>query len=90
METSQQHNINSELLQNSANISTSQAVVGSVIEVHPTMVSPSAVEIVSQDFSDSNMGAAAQQENGYCADVLKITPSIVIGKVVGQSANQFH
>ena len=51
------------------------------------MVSPSAIEIVSLEFSnhsgshDSNNGQN-QQEN-YCADVLRITPSVVIGRVVG-------
>ena len=36
-----------------SNLNNHMAVVGSVIEVHPTMVSPSAVEIVSVNMDSS-------------------------------------
>ena len=61
-----------------------------MIEVQPTMVSPSAIEIVSMDQGatneDGGMNHAQESNNtGACVDVLKITPQVVIGKIVGST-----
>ena len=51
------------------------------------MVSPSAFEIMSMDFSNDSGEYNNAQDNDQSsvgsADVLKITPSVVIGKIVG-------
>ena len=65
----------------------SQVFVGSLIEVLPTIVSPNAIEIMSIEFSNDSGENNNAMDNDLTAngntDVLRLTPSVVIGKIVG-------
>ena len=65
----------------------SQVFVGSLIEVLPTIVSPNAIEIMSIEFSNDFGENNNAMDNDLTAngntDVLRLTPSVVIGKIVG-------
>ena len=48
------------------------------------MVSPSAMQVIEETYSnDSGASGGAQNNMGSNTDVLKITPSVVIGQVLG-------
>jgi len=56
------------------------SVVGPTLLIQPCMVSPSTIQVTEEVLSnDSGASGNMQNMNGANTDVLKITPSIVIG-----------